>query len=247
MRTEKFGLLLAALLLPGPVLAAESGVALDDANTDIHNLASLQRGARNFVNYCMGCHSAQYMRWNRMAADLGIPEDVLAKELMITGGSPHDTMKTAMPAKLGETWFGKAPPDLSLMARARGTDYIYTFLRGYYADPGRPIGVNNTVLANTAMPHVLAHLQGLRQPRYELRSVEGGAEPVLVGFDPGTPGELTEAEYDEFVRDTVNFLDYVGEPVKAKRERMGVWVVLFLLVFWLLAWLLKREYWKDVK
>ncbi len=248
MRTDLTALLVAVLLLPAPALAAETGVALDRAGTDIHNQASLQRGARNFVNYCMGCHSAEYMRWNRMAADLGISEEVLERELMFAGGSPHDAMKTAMPAGLGETWFGKAPPDLSLIARARGTDYLYTFLRGYYADPGRPIGVNNTVLANTAMPHVLANLQGVRQPRYELRSLEGGGtEQVLVGFEPGTPGELSEAEYDEFVRDTVNFLDYVGEPVKAKRERMGVWVVLFLLVFWVLAWLLKREYWKDVK
>lgn len=245
MLTKKIVLLL-AVLLPVPAFAAVT-VPLDKAKTDIHNQASLQRGARNFVNYCLGCHSAQYMRWNRMAEDLGIPEDVLVRELMFTGGSPHDTMRTAMPANLGETWFGKAPPDLSLIARSRGTDYLYTFLRSYYADPSRPNGVNNTVLAGTAMPHVLAHLQGVRQPRYELRDVDGRSEQVLVGFEPGTPGELTEAEYDEFVRDTVNFLDYVGEPVKAKRERMGVWVVLFLLMFWVFAWLLKREYWKDIK
>jgi ubiquinol-cytochrome c reductase cytochrome c1 subunit len=245
MLTEKIALLL-AFLLPVPALAA-GDVPLDAAKTDIHNQASLQRGARNFVNYCLGCHGTQYLRWNRMAEDLGIPEDVLVKELMITGGSPHDTMRTAMPAQLGEAWFGKAPPDLSLIARSRGTDYLYTFLRGYYADPGRPTGVNNTVLANTAMPHVLAHLQGVRQPRFELREAGGRTEQHLVGFDPGTPGELSEAEYDEFVRDTVNFLDYVGEPVKAKRERMGVWVVLFLLMFWVFAWLLKREYWKDIK
>jgi ubiquinol-cytochrome c reductase cytochrome c1 subunit len=246
MLTKNIVLLL-AVLLPVPALAAGGEVPLDKAGTDIHNEASLQRGARNFANYCLGCHSAQYVRWNRVAADLGIPEDVLVRELMIGGGSPHDTMRTAMPAELGETWFGKAPPDLSLIARSRGTDYLYTFLRGYYADPGRPTGVNNTVLANTAMPHVLAHLQGVRQPRYELRTVGEASEQHLVGFDAGTPGELTEAEYDEFVRDTVNFLDYIGEPVKAKRERLGVWVVLFLLVFWLFAWLLKREYWKDVK
>ena len=246
MLTKKIVLLL-AVLLPVPAFAAAGGAPLDKANTDIHNQASLQRGARNFVNYCLGCHSAQYMRWNRVAADLGIPEDVLVRELMITGGSPHDTMRTAMPADLGETWFGKAPPDLSLIARSRGTDYVYTFLRSYYADPSRPNGVNNTVLVGTAMPHVLAHLQGVRQPRYELREVDGRTEQILVGFDAGTPGELSEAEYDEFVRDTVNFLDYVGEPVKAKRERMGVWVVLFLLMFWVFAWLLKREYWKDIK
>lgn len=246
MLTKKIVLLL-AVMMPLPAFAAGGGAKLDKAETDIHNQASLQRGARNFVNYCLGCHGAQYMRWNRVAEDLGIPEDVLMSELMITGGSPHDTMRTAMPADLAEGWFGKAPPDLSLIARSRGTDYLYTFLRGYYADPTRPNGVNNTVLVGTAMPHVLAHLQGLRQPRYELPTIGDRTEQVLVGFDPGTPGELTEAEYDEFVRDTVNFLDYVGEPIKAKRERMGVWVVLFLLVFWVFAWLLKREYWKDIK
>lgn len=246
MLTKKIVLLL-ALLLPASALAADAGVKLDKAGTDIHNQASLQRGARNFANYCLGCHSAQYMRWNRVAADLGIGEDQLAEFLQFGGGSPHDTLQTAMPADLGEAWFGKAPPDLSLIARSRGTDYLYTFLRGYYADPSRPTGVNNTVLAGTAMPHVLAHLQGLQRPIYETRTIGGEPQQVLVGLEPGAPGELSAAEYDEFVRDTVNFLDYVGEPVKAKRERMGVWVVLFLLVFWALTYLLKREYWKDVK
>jgi ubiquinol-cytochrome c reductase cytochrome c1 subunit len=153
-----------------------------------------------------------------------------------------------MPAAQAAEWFGKAPPDLSLIARSRGVDYLSAFLHGFYADPSRPTGVNNTVLANTAMPHVLAGLQGLQEAEYELVTLEGGAtEQRLVGFKLDAPGELTPAEYDGFVRDTVNFLDYMGEPVKAKRERLGVWVVLFLLVLFLLAWLQKKEYWKDVR
>jgi ubiquinol-cytochrome c reductase cytochrome c1 subunit len=246
MPTKKI-VLLAAWLLPTAALAA-GGVPLDDAGTDIHNDASLQRGARNFVNYCLGCHSAQYMRWNRMAEDLGIPEEDLQQSLMFTGGKPFDPMKSAMPRADSERWFGNAPPDLSLIARSRGVDYIYTFLRSYYADPSRPTGVNNLVLANTAMPHVLVHLQGVPQPKIELVTAEGGVtEEHVTGLLPGAPGELSTEEYDEFVRDTVNFLDYVGEPVKAERQKMGVWVVMFLVVFWLLAWLLKREYWKDIR
>jgi len=246
MLTKKIVLLLAALL-PATALGAGPSVPLDKAGTDIHNQASLQRGARNFVEYCLGCHSAQYVRWNRIAADLGIPEDLLQEHLIVGGASPHDTLRTAMPAELAVTWFGVAPPDLSLIARSRGLDYLYTFLRGYYVDPSRPTGVNNRVLANTAMPHVLAHLQGVPEPRHELRTVGGVSELHLVGLEPAAGGELSAAEYDEFVRDTVNFLDYMGEPVKAKRQKMGVWVVLFLLVFWMFAYLLKREYWKDVK
>jgi len=238
---------LLAILLPGAALAA-SGVPLDHAGTDIHNQASLQRGARNFVNYCLGCHSAEYMRWNRMAEDLGIGEEELEKSLMFTGGKPFDPMQSAMPRDESVTWFGAAPPDLSLIARSRGPDYVYTFLRSYYADSARPTGVNNLVLPNTAMPHVLAHLQGVAEPKIELATAEGGVtEPHIVGLAAGSPGEMSAEEYDEFVRDTVNFLDYVGEPVKAERQKMGVWVVAFLLVFWLLAYLLKKEYWKDIR
>ncbi len=237
---------LAVALLPAAGLAATT-TPLMDAGTDIHNQASLQRGARNFVNYCLGCHGAQYMRWNRVAADLGISEEDLEQYLMFTGSQPFDTMQSAMPKGDSVDWFGVAPPDLSLIARSRGTDYIYTFLHTFYADPKRPLGVNNLVLPNTAMPHVLAHLQGLKQPKTELQTHGDRTEEHLVGLVDGTAGELTAEQYDEFVRDTVNFLDYVGEPIKAKRERMGVWVVSFLLVFWLLTWLLKKEYWKDVK
>jgi ubiquinol-cytochrome c reductase cytochrome c1 subunit len=239
-------IVLAAVMLAPAAALGEAAAHLDHAGTDIHNDASLQRGARNFVNYCLGCHSAQYVRWNRVAADLGIGEAELERNLMFTGGKSYDTIKSAMPRAQATEWFGVAPPDLSLIARSRGTDYLYTFLRTFYADPSRPTGVNNLVLPNTAMPHVLADLQGVRIPRVELVTREGATEEHMVGLTDGSPGTLSGEEYDEFVRDTVNFLDYIGEPVKAKRQSMGVWVVLFLLVFWLFTYLLKKEYWKDI-
>jgi ubiquinol-cytochrome c reductase cytochrome c1 subunit len=245
MRTSRW-LLLAVLLAPVAAVAATSA-HLDAAGTDIHNTASLQRGARNFVNYCLGCHSARYVRWNRVAADLGITESDLQQHLMLTGGKPYDTIVSAMPAEQAKEWFGNSPPDLSLIARSRGLDYLYTFLRSYYADPSRPTGVNNLVLPNSAMPHVLAGLQGVRLARVEQVSHEGRTEEHVVGLVDGTPGELSGPEYDEFVRDTVNFLDYMSEPIKARRESLGVWVVLFLLVFWLLTYFLKKEYWKDIR
>ena len=245
MRTRKL-VLLAVLAAPASALAATTA-HLEDAGTDIHNAASLQRGARNFVNYCLGCHSARYVRWNRVGADLGIGEAEMQMHLMPAGAKPFDTMTSAMPPAQATQWFGVAPPDLSLIARSRGVDYLYTFLRSYYGDPARPTGVNNLVLPNTAMPHVLAHLQGVPAAKVELVTREGVTEQHIVGLGEGTPGELSAAEYDEFVRDTVNFLDYIGEPVKAKRESLGIWVVLFLLVFWLMTWLLKKEYWKDIR
>ncbi len=245
MLTKKI-VLLAVLLVPGAAMAA-SAVHLDHAGTDIHNSASLQRGARNFVEYCLGCHSAKYVRWNRIAADLGIAEDDLQQNLMPAGAKSFDTLMSAMPAAQANDWFGVAPPDLSLIARSRGTDYVYTFLRSFYADPARPTGVNNLVLPNTAMPHVLAGLQGVKAPQVELVTHDGKSESHITGLVEGTPGQLAEAEFDEFVRDTVNFIDYMGEPIKAKRQTMGVWVVLFLLVFWLLTYYLKKEYWKDVR
>lgn len=244
MRTKSF--VLAALLLPVAAFAAGGG-HYEPANTDIHNVESLQRGARNFVNYCLGCHSAEYVRWNRVGEDLGLGEKDLVANLIPEGATPLSMVISPMPKAQAAAWFGNQPPDLSLIARSRGTDRVYTFLKSFYADPTRPHGVNNTVLPGTVMPHVLAHLQGLQQPKYELVTKDGHSEKHLVGFEPGTPGELTAEQYDEFVRDTVNFLDYIGEPVKAERERLGVWVILFLLVFFALSYLLKKDYWKDVR
>ena len=254
---------LAVALIAVPLLAATAGAveaaapagqAVEwtswRADNDVRNSASLQRGARNFANYCRGCHSLKYMRYSRMAGDLHIPEAELQANLIPAGDKPSDYMLTSMAPADGEAWFGKAPPDLSLIARARGADYLYRFLKTFYADPGQPSGSNNLQLPNAAMPAVLSELEGVKRAVYA-----GGAAPadgkaagekVFDHFETTTPGTMDAAQFDAFVRDTVNFLDYVGEPVQTARVGMGVWVVLFLLVFTLLAWLLKREYWKDV-
>jgi len=224
----------------------EGDIALLQAGTDIKNVESLQRGARNFMNYCSGCHSLKYLRYNRMAADLKIPESELPN-LMFTSEKPFDGINSAMPAADAEVWFGKPPPDLTLMARARGPDYIYSFLKGFYADKSRIWGVNNLYLPNASMPHVLYQLQGLQKPVFKNIPDSGGsARMVLTGVEAMTPGAMKPEEYDQFVRDTVNFLDYAAEPIKAKRQSLGVFVMLFLLVFFVLAYLMKKEYWKDV-
>jgi ubiquinol-cytochrome c reductase cytochrome c1 subunit len=246
--------------LAGTVHAAEeekaaAGLGSDwktsKANTDVEDKASLQRGARDFANYCLGCHSLKYERWSRMAQDLDIPENLLEKDILPPGDKPAQYILTTMPAADAETWFGKTPPDLSLIARSRGKDYLYRFLTTFYIDPTRPTGANNLQLPATAMPAVLSPVEGLKRPVYknlETRGADGKVttEQVFDHFDIIAPGRLTPAEYDAFVRDLVNFLDYVGEPAQAARRSLGVWVVLFLLVFTWLAWLTKKEYWKDV-
>jgi ubiquinol-cytochrome c reductase cytochrome c1 subunit len=212
------------------------------AGTDVENKASLQRGARNFANYCIGCHSLKYERWSRMAKDLDIPEDLLQKDIMPPGDKPAQYILTSMPATDSEAWFGKTPPDLSLIARSRGKDYLYQLWTTYYVDPTRPTGSNNLRLPSIAMPDVLSELEGLKRPVYKTE----GKEQVFDHFEMIAPGRLSTAEYEAFVRDTVNFLDYVGEPTQSARRSLGVWVVLFLLLFTWLAWLMKKEYWKDV-
>lgn len=222
-----------------------------EAQNEVTNIASLQRGARNFMGYCSGCHSLKYLRYSRMAEDLDIPPEQLEQYLLLPGDKPADYIKTTMPAADAEAWFGKAPPDLSLIARSRGTDYLYQFLKTFYADASKPTGVDNLRLAGTAMPHVLSELEGVKKAVF--RSVERKGEdgnPIteqeFEKFEIVVPGRLSEADYDTFVRDTVNFLDYVGEPNQAKRRALGVWVVLFLIAFTWLTMLLKKEYWKDV-
>jgi ubiquinol-cytochrome c reductase cytochrome c1 subunit len=241
------GLIAGAVALSGPARAAEeeptkalgSDWATSKANVDVENKASLQRGARNFSQYCLGCHSLKYERWSRMAQDLDVPVELLQKDVMPPGDKPADYVLTTMPAKDSETWFGKTPPDLSLIARSRGVDYLYQLWTTYYVDPSRPTGANNLRLPSIAMPNVLSELEGLKKPVYK-------ADHSFDHFEMIAPGRLTQAEYQAFVRDTVNFLSYVGEPSQAARHHLGIWVVLFLLVFTWLAWLLKKEYWKDV-
>lgn len=243
MLTKTFARALAALAIALPLLAqAHEGPSLPPAGNDIRNEASLQRGARNFMNYCSGCHSAKYIRYNRIAADLHIGEAELKQNLMFTSEKPADTIVSAMPAADAKKWFGTVPPDLSLIARSRGTAYLYAFLRSFYRDPSRPTGVNNTMLPGTAMPHVLNSLQGVQTAVF--KTEDGKSE--FEKFELTDKGSLTPAQYDEFVRDTVNFLDYVGEPVQAKREDLGIWVTLFLMLLGTFSYLLYKEYWRDV-
>ena len=249
MRTSiRVPVLCTALLLALPFAArAEDEGNLPHADNDIRNTASLQRGARNFMNYCSGCHSAQFVRYNRIGTDLGISEAELKANLMFTAERSFETIKSSMPVADARTWFGNAPPDLSLIARSRGTDYLFAFLTGFYADASRPTGVNNAVLPGTAMPHVLADLQGVQSAVFAAHKAgEAAAAPEIERFTLASPGTLAPEKYEEFVRDTVNFLDYMGEPVQVKRRDLGVWVMLFLLVFTGFAFLLKREYFRDI-
>jgi ubiquinol-cytochrome c reductase cytochrome c1 subunit len=221
------------------------------AADDVTNMASLQRGARNFMSYCLGCHGLKYERYSRLANDLDITPEELQKFLIAPGDKPADYILTTMPAGDSATWFGKTPPDLSLMARARGTDYLYQFLKTFYVDESKPTGANNLRLDATAMPAVLSELEGLKRAVFKDEKAIGADGKLMTThvfdhFEQLAPGRLSAAQYDEFVHDTVNFLDYVGEPTQAARRAFGIWVVLFLLVFTWLAWLLKREYWKDV-
>jgi ubiquinol-cytochrome c reductase cytochrome c1 subunit len=236
---------LVAGLLAFSAVFAESQIELEPANTNIANTASLQRGAKYFVNYCLGCHSAKYVRYNRLGEDLQLSEDQLVENIMFTGEQPFDTMTNAMRPEDAARWFGIAPPDLSLIARSRGTDYIYSYLRSFYVDPSRPTGVDNLVLPGTAMPDVLWQLQGLQKAVFSTEGEDG--EHVFDHFEVTRPGTLSETEYDQVVRDIVNFLDYIGEPMQRARQALGIRVIAFLLVFLLIAYLLKKEIWKDVE
>lgn len=240
------GIALSALSFAPAAHAAGPGLPGEwqswQAGNEITNLASLQRGAGNFMGYCAGCHSIKYVRYSRMGEDLKIPEAQLAA-LVKPGFKKTDYIVTTLPAADGEAWFGKAPPDLSLITRSKGSDYVYRFLKTYYLDEKTTNGTNNLALPGTAMPHVLSALQGAQV----LKTVKMDGEDAFGSFEIVEPGQLTAAQYDEFVRDTVNFLEYAGEPGKAKRISLGIWVMLFLALFTALAWLLKREHWRDVK
>ncbi len=236
----------AALAISVSVHAA-GDVELFHADIDPGNVNSLQRGARNFMNYCSGCHSAQYVRYNTIGEDLELSDEQLIENLMFNAEKTHETINSAMRPEDAERWFGVRPPDLSLIARSRGADYIYSFLSGYYVEPGSPTGVNNRVLAGTSMPHVLGELQGYQRALYETHESEGGyTVSEFVGFEPVTAGTLTPEQFDEFVLDTTNFLVYVSEPIRSERRQLGVWVLVFLGFFLILARMLKKQIWKDV-
>ena len=240
-------LILATLLLIAPtaLLASGGGLHLESANIDLRDQASLQRGAKYFMNYCFGCHSLQYMRYNRMAKDLGIDEITLRQNLIFGDAKPGDLMTNALRPEDGEKWFGAAVPDLTLEARLRSPDWIYTYLKSFYIDDTRPYGVNNVIFPLVGMPHVLGDLQG-RQEAVMEESHEPGGEPVIKGVKLVEEGGLSPQEYDTMVRDITNFLAYVGEPAQLERERLGRYVLLFLGFLFILAYMLKKEYWKDV-
>ncbi|HEY7889986.1 MAG TPA: cytochrome c1 [Steroidobacteraceae bacterium] len=255
-------LLLVAALVAG-VAGAPRALAADDApsdadwqswkaNTNVTDMASLQRGARDFAGYCLGCHSLKFERWSRLGQDLDIPEALLVKDLIPPGETPAGYIISPMVESDAEKWFGKAPPDLSLMARARDPDYLYQYLKTFYVDPARATGANNMAFPQSAMPDIVSPLEGLKIAVYktiETRGPDGQMvkEQVFDHFKVIAPGSMTAQQFDQFTHDLVNFLNYVGDPQQATRTSMGVWVILFLLLFTWVAWLLKREFWKDVK
>ncbi|MEO8394870.1 MAG: cytochrome c1, partial [Chloroflexota bacterium] len=238
--------LLVGLFVPA-VPANTEGLKLQNANVDLSNRASLQNGAKLFVNYCVSCHSASFMRYNRIAADLGIPEDKVKQNLMFTTDKIGDTMTVAMKPQDAEAWFGIAPPDLSVIERSRGADWLYSYLQGFYADDKQPTGVNNLYFPSTTMPHVLWELQGVKRAVYHTVPDETGKEvQAIEHLEEGVPGRLSAAEYKMATRDLVNFLVYLGEPAKLVRYKIGMGVLLFLAVLLVATYLLKREYWKDI-
>ena len=239
--------LCAALLVAPSSFAADTGFPLMKSNIAINNLASLQRGAKYFMNYCLSCHSAKYSRYGRVAADLEIPEDMMRKHIIFTDAKIGDLMTVAMTDAESTQWFGAAPPDLSLLARSRSPDWIYTYLRSFYLDDSRPLGVNNALLQNAAMPHVLWELQGWQRPLYEMvPSKDGSKHKKLVGFEQVSEGKLSQEEYDHMLRDLVAFMKYISEPSAQQRRSIRNWVLFFLFAFFVIAYALKREYWKDV-
>lgn len=241
----------ASLLATTAVMANVGGVQLEHADVDVHNQGSLQRGVKYFANYCMGCHSLSYSRYNRVAKDLGLTDEQVSKNLIFTrdaNGDPEKSgalMKNGISQKDSAEWFGAPPPDLTLESRLRGSDWVYSYLKAFYVDKTRPMGVNNTVFPNVGMPHVLWELQGLQEKHC---TKEGEGEHAVEHCEMKTvkPGSMSATEYDQVVRDLTNFLAYVGEPAQSARKTYGIFTLLFLALFAVLAYFLKKEYWKDV-
>ena len=240
-------LALGVCFIASPGMAAGGGTHLEPAELDRDNISSLQRGARNFMNYCSGCHSAQYVRYNTIGKDLGLSEEQLIDNLMFNAEKTFETIKSAMPAEDAARWYGTAPPDMSLMARAKGADYVYNFLKGFYVSEESPTGVNNVVLAGTSMPNALWELQGYQAAHFNHHENEDGSvTTTFEGFEALSAGSMDAGDFDEFVKDTVNFLAYIAEPVRSERRKLGVWVLMFLIFFFILAAQLKKAIWKDV-
>jgi ubiquinol-cytochrome c reductase cytochrome c1 subunit len=239
--------LLFAVLLPisSFKVSAASAAGVEHSGANIRDTASLQRGAKWYVNYCMGCHSLSYVRYNRMAEDLELSEDMVMQNLVFSNAKFAETMEISMLPDQSMSWFGKTPPDLSLVGRSRGPDWLYSYLKGFYQDENG--AWNNTLLPNLSMPNVLWTLQGIQTPVYRQETSESGFTfDVIDHFELTTAGTQSPAEFAETARDIAAFLDYAGEPAKLKRKNIGVWVILFLVLFTFVAYLLKAEYWRDV-
>ncbi|WP_028304895.1 cytochrome c1 [Oceanospirillum maris] len=251
MKKQLIALILA--LVPFTALAAGGSVHLDKMEPDLYDKASLQNGAKLFVNYCMGCHSAEFQRYSRTAEDLGVPQDVIEENLIFNSSLKYnDQMRIGMQKEDASVWFGAAPPDLSLEARLRGPDWVYTYLRSFYTDPSRPWGVNNTVFPDVGMPNVLASLQGIQDkvcdPNHHVAQID-----PLTGNQVGESclkitqqGSMSKAEFDKVAYDLTNFLVYVGEPSKLESNSIAPWVLGFILLLIIVAYLLKKEYWRDI-
>lgn len=244
-------IILVAGFSAAPAVAAGTGADLEKADIDPSAIPSLQRGARNYMNYCSGCHSAQYVRFNTIGEHLELSDDQLVDNLMFNAEKTFETIRAAMPAADAERWYGVAPPDLSLMARSKGADYIYTFLKSFYVEEDSPTGVNNIVMPATSMPHVLWELQGYQRANFSEHEETDNAGNVTTtshfeGFEQVSAGKLNAEDYDDFVRDTVNFLAYIAEPIRGERRKIGTWVIMYLIVFCIIALMLKKQIWKDV-
>ncbi|MGV3741817.1 MAG: cytochrome c1 [Burkholderiaceae bacterium] len=248
-------LIAALVMVPALALAAEGGFPLDHAPDRTTSMASLQNGAKLFVNYCLNCHSASAMRYNRLR-DIGLSDEQIKNNLLFTSDKVGDLMKVSMSAKDGKDWFGATPPDLSVIGRAKasgagsGADWIYTYLRTYYKDDTRPIGWNNLVFPNVGMPHVLWELQGVRTAKFVDEKDPHDASKTIhkfAGFEQVKPGKLSAQEYDAAVADLVSYITWMGEPVQNKRMQLGVAVLLFMGLFLVIVWRLNASYWKEVK
>ncbi len=245
--TKKIVIGLAAVVgLSLPAFASEGGPAWDKAPDRIHDMAALQNGAKIFVNYCLSCHSAAFMRYTRLQ-DIGLTQEQIKSNLLLTDSKIGDTMVSAIDPKQAKVWFGVNPPDLTVIARSRagqngtGADYLYTYMRGFFRDATSPTGWNNKVFTNVGMPHVLWELQGNREAIHDPKTHE------LTGFKQITPGTMTEAQYDTAIGDLVGYLQWMGEPAQTTRQRLGMWVLAFLAVFTVITWRLNKAYWKDIK
>ena len=245
------------LMMPLVAFAAGGNVHLDKADIDLDNKESLQRGAKLFINYCLSCHSAAYMRYNRMAADLGLDDKQVQKNMLFVAdfskleegepGKVGNLMKVALRTADAKQMFGTKVPDLTVVSRSRGADWLYTYLRTFYLDDTRPFGMNNATFKDVGMPHVMWELEGLKKAIKETtKDADGNEKTIITGYETVVPGKMSAAEYDDAVRDMVNFMVYMGEPAQLVRYKWGVIVLIFLLILFIPAYALKKEYWKDV-